>query len=203
MTVLTEAAGTGDDSVVRMLIDHGASVKAAGYLGLFVAVEAHCEKCVELFLKSAGPEIVNPAMVLLAPPLDDGHAVPLMLAHGGDANAKDPQGNPILTLVACSDTVPVEVVKALLTHGAEVNAKNAAGETALDLAKRRGRTAVVDLLIQAGAKESAVSKNPPRPSPRPRFAPQWSGVSPCCKRPMRFSSRRQGVFPATTILSPP
>ncbi len=165
MTVLTEAAGTGDESVLRMLVDHGADVKAAGFLALFVAVEAHCEKCVDLFLKGAGPEIVNPAMVLLAPPLDDGHAVPMMLDHGADANAKDPGGNPILTLVACSDTVPVDAVKALLAHGADVNAKNTDGATALDLAKRRGHTAVVDLLIQAGGKESAAPKAPSTPKP--------------------------------------
>ena len=165
MTVLTEAAGTGDESLLRMLVERGADVKAAGFFALFVAVQTHCEKCIDLFLKGAGPDIVNPAMVLLAPPLGDGHAVPMMLDHGGDANAKDPGGNPILTLVACSDAAPVEAVKALLAHGADVNAKNSAGETALDLAKRRGHTPVVDLLIQAGAKESAVPKGPPSPKP--------------------------------------
>jgi ankyrin repeat protein len=164
-SVLAEAAGTGDESVVRMLVEHGADVKAAGFLALFVAVEAHCEKCVELFLKGAGPEIVNPAMVLLAPPLDDGHAVPMMLEHGANANAKDPAGNPILTLVACSDAIPVDVVKALLAHGADVNAKNTTGETALDLAKRRGQTAVVDLLLKSGAKEAAGPKAVPSPKP--------------------------------------
>jgi ankyrin repeat protein len=166
-TVLTEAAGTGDESVLRMLVDHGADVKAAGFLALFAAVETHCEKCINLFLKDAGPEIVNPAMFLLSPPLDDGRAVPLMLDHGANANAKDFSGNPILTQVACSDTVPVEVVKALLARGADVNAKNAAGETALDLARQRGHTPVVDLLIQAGAKESEAQRNPAMPKPAP------------------------------------
>lgn len=165
MTVLAAAAGTGDESVLRMLVDHGADLKAAGYMALFLAVEARCEKCIELFLKGAGPDIVNPAMFLLAPPLDDGHAVPMMLDHGADANAKDPGGNPILTLVACSDAVPVDAVKALLNHGADVNAKNTAGETALDLAKRRGHTPVVDLLVQAGAKESDAPQGPSAPKP--------------------------------------
>jgi ankyrin repeat protein len=175
MTVLAEAAGTGDDSVVRMLVEHGADVKAAGYVALVIAIQSHCEKCVDLFLKNAGPEIVNPAMVLLAPPLGDGRAVPMMLDHGGDANAKDPGGNPILTLVASSDTVPVDAVKALLAHGADVNAKNAAGETALDLAQRRGRTALVDLLIHAGAKENAKIQSPaPKPAASVRAAVERS-----------------------------
>jgi ankyrin repeat protein len=165
MTVLSEAASSGDESVLRMLVDRGASVKAAGPIALFIAVESRCEKCIDLFLKDAGPEIVNPVMFMLSPPLDDGHAVPLMLSHGASANAKDPAGNPILTQVACSDTVPVDTVKALLAHGADVNAKNAAGETALDLARRRGRTPVVELLIQAGAKESVAPRSPAVPKP--------------------------------------
>ena len=175
MTPLAEAAGTGDYGVVHMLVEHGADVKAAGYPALFVAVQAHCDQCVDLFLKNAGPDIVNPAMVLLAPPLDDGHAIPLMLDHGANANTKDPAGNPILTLVACSDRNPVAAVKALLAHGADVNARNAAGETALDLAKRRGQTAVVDILVKAGAKESAAARTPtPKPAATVRAAVERS-----------------------------
>ena len=45
-------------------------------------------------------------------------------------------------------------VVALLERGADLHARTAQGETALDFAKQRGRTPVVDLLIKAGAEET-------------------------------------------------
>jgi hypothetical protein len=55
-------------------------------------------------------------------------------------------------LAANSDLMRLEAVKLLIERGAEVNAKDLAGDPALDLARRRGNTPIVDLLIKAGAK---------------------------------------------------
>ncbi len=70
-------------------------------------------------------------------------------------------------LAASSDRVPTEGVRSLVARGVDVNAKNPGGKTALDFARERGTTPVVDLLRNAGAKEGE-----PRPEPalKPRPA---------------------------------
>ena len=85
----------------------------------------------------------------------------------------DPTGNTILMLAASSGAMPVDIVKMLIDHGADVNAKNPDGMTALDLAKRHGHTPVVDVLVQAGAKETkapAEAAAKPKPAASPREA---------------------------------
>jgi squalene cyclase len=61
----------------------------------------------------------------------------------------------MLMLASASDALPVEVVQTLIARGADVNARSARGETALGLARLRGATPVVDLLIKAGATDDA------------------------------------------------
>jgi len=51
-------------------------------------------------------------------------------------------------------------VRTLIARGADVNAKSARGETALRLARLRGHTPVVDLLIKAGATDTAAPTGP-------------------------------------------
>jgi ankyrin repeat protein len=153
-TPLSEAAYAGDEAVVGMLIERGADIKSAGFLPLSFALRANSAKCVDMLIKSASREVLNIAMFIAAPPLGDAHTIKLLLDRGADVNAKDPAGRTILMLAACSDALPVETVKTLIERGADVNAKSATGETALDLAKQRGETTIVDLLIKAGAKQS-------------------------------------------------
>ena len=149
-SALSEAAPNYE--VLRLLIDHGANVKAAGPFPLFVSVVTGCKPCSEIFLKDAGPEVLNPAMIFLAPPLSDGTAVKVLLEHGADPNARDPGGNTILMLTASSGHFPLESIKALLERKADVNAKNPEGFTALDFARRHGDSPVVEMLLKAGAK---------------------------------------------------
>ncbi len=67
---------------------------------------------------------------------------------------------------AASDALPAATVKTLIAQGADVSAKSPNGDTALDFAKRRGKTPIVDLLIQAGAKEGSTLSDPVlRPQP--------------------------------------
>ena len=164
-TPLSQAAG--DASLMRMLIDHGADVKSAGPMPLFVSTLAHCAQCVDLVLPQTVPEVRNVAMVLLAPPLGDATTVARLLGAGTDPNAKDPSGNTMLMLAAASDTLPVETVKALISRGAEVNARRPDGLTALDLARERGQTPVVDVLVRAGAKAGSGSEESVPRSPKP------------------------------------
>jgi hypothetical protein len=60
----------------------------------------------------------------------------------------------------------VETVRTLIERGADLNAKNPDGKTALDLARLRGSTPIVDLLVKAGAKPGpATSYEVPPPKP--------------------------------------
>jgi hypothetical protein len=95
-----------------------------------------------------------------------------MLDRGADAKAKDPAGRTMLMLAASSDAIPVDAVNALLARGADVNAKGPNGETALTFARLRGRTAVVDALIKAGAVEPSTAPGATMPKPSPAASPR-------------------------------
>jgi len=167
MTPLAEAASTGDPNLVQTLIDRGADTKAAGLGPGFFALASGCARCGELVVK---PPLATPLAVMLAPPLSVGSHIPQLLAMGAEANAKDPGGTPLIVLASSNDETPTatDAVKSLIAHGADLNAKNAAGETALDQARKRGDTALVKLLVEAGAKESV------RPAPEPAAKPAAS-----------------------------
>jgi ankyrin repeat protein len=154
-TPLSEAAGIGDEALLRLLIERGADVKAAGRQALASAHRAKCTKCLEILLEHADRQTVTIAATLFSPPGGDASAVKALLDRGADANARDPHGNTLLALAANSDAIPVETVRSLIDRGADLNAKDAYGKTALDCAKLRGSTAVVELLEKAGAKEGA------------------------------------------------
>jgi uncharacterized protein len=151
MTPLAEAASTGDPNLVQTLIDRGADTKAAGLGPGFFALASGCARCGEVVVK---PPLATPLAVMLAPPLSVGSHIPQLLAMGAEANAKDPGGTPLIVLASSNDETPTatDAVKSLIAHGADLNAKNAAGETALDQARKRGDTALVKLLVEAGAK---------------------------------------------------
>lgn len=154
---LVEAASAGDAAVVRMLIDAGADVKGAASDVLLFALRAGCGKCVEAALDSVDAAALSMALVMLAP-FGDPQTISLLLDRGAGVNARlsdqrdDVNGRTPLLLAAASDLPSASVIKMLIDRGANVNATGPAGETALDLAQRNGRTAIVDLLIKSGAR---------------------------------------------------
>ncbi len=175
---LVAAANAGDEAVVRTLVERGAARKASASDALLVSMRAGCAKCVELLIASVDATGLNNALVMLAP-FGDTQMIKALLDRGGDVNATllgqrdDVNGRTPLMLAANSDVLPVAVIKMLIARGAEVNAKGPAGETALDLAKRNGRTVVVDLLIKSGAREEGAFPTPaitPRPATSVRAA---------------------------------
>jgi ankyrin repeat protein len=177
-TPLSEAAAAGDEAVLRLLIERGADVKGAGAVALGAALNAHDPRCADLLLKSADPETVKMALLLVAPPLapggfGDARTTTTLLDRGADAKARDREGRTALMLAAGADTLPVESVKALIEHGADVNAKDPDDRTALDFARQQGRTPVVDLLVKAGAREGRAPTGPvikPKPAGSARAA---------------------------------
>ena len=157
MTPLAEAAYGGDETILRMLIARGADLKAAGPNPLVFAIVSRCSGCTDLLMGSADKEGLSLQALLDSPPLNDTRAVNSLLDHGADVNVKDPDGNTLLMLVAACDEASVETVKRLIAGGVDVNAKNPHGQMALDFARGRGKTAVVDLLVASGAKDSGES----------------------------------------------
>ncbi len=159
-TPLSEAAYVGDETVLRMLVARGADVKGAGENPLGMAIMARCSGCIDLLMSSADKDGLSMQALFNSPPLGSTHAIETLLDHGADVNAKDPDGNTLLMLVSACDEATVDTVKRLIAGGADVNAKNPHGQAALDFARARGKNAVVDLLIQSGAKDSTASAVP-------------------------------------------
>lgn len=158
MTALTEASRVGDETLIRLLIERGADIKAAGPGPLAYGQYAGCDRCLDMLTAGANPEIISMGALFASPPNLDATAMVRWLARGADINTRDPGGNTLLMLAASSDSIPAEAVKTLISRGADVNAKNAEGRSAMDFARLRGPTPVVDLLAGAGAKEAAPFK---------------------------------------------
>jgi len=75
----------------------------------------------------------------------------VLLEHGADVNLKANDGSTALMLAASSGGS--DLARALLSRGADVTPKfRESGKTALDLAKERGHTEIVDFLQAAGAR---------------------------------------------------
>lgn len=173
---LVMAANAGDATIFRTLIEHGADPKAAGSWGLAMGARSRCAPCVDAIIGALKPAELSDALVALAP-FGDAALVGRLLDRGADVNARvmetrrDMRGRMPLLMAASSDIVPVEAVKLLLARGADVNATGPEGETALDLARRNGATAVVELLTRAGAKPGRADA-PPAASPKPSASPR-------------------------------
>jgi len=187
-TVLSEAARTGDIARLRMFIDRGADVKAAGVLPLVNAYISNCAQCQDALMEKNDKERLTKTAVGLAPPLGDGRAVKMLLDKGADANARNPKGFTLLMLASSSDKIPVESVNALIEHGADLNTKTPEGKTALDFAKLRGSTALVDRLVKAGAKEGSATIFPV-PNPKPA-----ASIRAAVERSIPLLQRTDAIF---------
>ena len=158
---LTEAATAGDAASIDLLISRGADAKADGQQALAMAIVNRCAKCrVLLVSKGLNKQAYTGALQETAV-LIDAESLRILLDHGAAVNEFDPLGRTPLMYAAGSDLIPTDVVRLLIEHGADVNAKNRhqragdEGLTVLDIARFRGNTPVVDLLVKAGARPSA------------------------------------------------
>jgi len=155
-TPLSQAAYINNPAVFERLVAAGASLETAGPNALYLAIQFGCVKCTErLLAPDALPKgMLTPAAGLLSPPSGDATAIRPLVELGANPKAKGPGGRTLLMMAAASDFQPVDVVQSLIDKGADVDAVGANGETALSLARQRGATPIVDLLLKSGAKES-------------------------------------------------
>lgn len=186
-TPLTIAVAPNAGAVVRLLLDHGANIKSDGgaallgaaYSGdadsidlllsrgvepppqaLSFAVRSGCTQCVSTLLQPKGQNLT--LALTTAVVARDIKLANLLL----DRGAKPAPG--LLSEVALKPEVPgANFLKLLLSHGADINADNGDLGTVLDLARRQGRTSLVEFL-QAAAAKSKISPEPlPAASPAP------------------------------------
>jgi len=154
---LLEALTGGDDAIVKLLIQRGADAKATADQGLFMADAMKCPKGLALLAARITDKKDYTLALQQIACLGDAKAMRLMVDHGADVNAFDPTGRTALMYAAVSDLLPVDCVKLLIERGADVNAidkhpkSGDTGQTALDIAKQKGITPVVELLLKSGS----------------------------------------------------
>jgi ankyrin repeat protein len=170
---LIEAATAGDAESIQHLLSRGAVPKAVGVGAVILSARAGCSKCVHLLASANLDSDTYTAALGVLSYLGDVSLVRLAMDHGADVNRADPRGRTPLMYAAISDFMPVDVARLLIERGADLNAKSLhkesadSGLTALDLAKLRGSTPMVELLTKLGALDTqpaAVSLKPQRAS---------------------------------------
>ena len=170
-TAVQQSFRSGNPAVIRLLQSWGAEAKAYNLATLDFALTADCDDCARTVVKQLDAESITNALIVALPPGDAGQWAKRLLDAGADPNAKDGEGRSALMLAAASDDYPEDIVQALIARRVDVNAKTPSGDTALTMAKLRGDTRIVRLLIQAGAedarpREAAPSNFSPAASPR-------------------------------------
>jgi len=159
-TCLTSASKRGDAEMVLALLEAGADVSAgASWPGqaplIWAAEEGNLQTLACLLEHGAGK--VRPHLdIALSSAAQRGSlaAVQLLLQHGANPNTPSPiAAYTPLMWAAYGDDGDVEKVRLLLAKGADPKAKGANGETPLSLAKKRGNTAIVELLEKTSGGE--------------------------------------------------
>lgn len=115
---------------------------------------------------------------------------------GGDVNARDLTGTPLIMLVAAADEHAM--IAWLLANGAAVDAADAEGNTALSAAAGMGATRSAELLLAAGA-----ATEPKTYGHSPLQLAIWGrhfGVAKAILRAGGSTSRIDGSFAATSLL---
>jgi quinoprotein dehydrogenase-associated probable ABC transporter substrate-binding protein len=163
-TPLHHALVRRSEPMVKLLLDHGASVAATdrdGWSPLMTAAWADDAAAIKLLVAHKGdPNFAGPGRLTpLAIALEYGKdAAAVALVESG-ADYVHPMGDagytPLMLAVAGHSETAAQ---ALITKGADVNASNAGGVTALMIAAADGQAALVALLVRSGANIAAQSE---------------------------------------------
>lgn len=166
---LIQAVLAADPETMQFLIDHGADVKASANGALPIAYQQDCLKCADLLMKYDLPPAVYTNALQIVANFADAKTVRTMLDHGAKVDEPDGLGHTALAYAAGNDNAPADVVKLLIERGANVNSKSPhknsgdTGMTVLDVAKLRGDTPVVAMLVKAGATSAVPAPAAPTP----------------------------------------
>lgn len=173
MSCLSEAARIGDASLVREMMPRAIKPELARGLGLplGMAIRAQCTDCVDAITAITPPQLLNAMLPGSGPPGGDATATLSLLARGADPKAPHPYmpGVTMLMVAAASDATTPETIRALLDRGVDPAAIGPGGQTAVSIARQRGRTPIVEMLLRAGAPDAAAA-----PAVAPAFSPAAS-----------------------------
>ena len=172
-TILHVAIQTGDDQVVKVLLDHGADVTARNAHGetpLELAALQGSATVMRTLLRG-GAKVVSPNALLARAAWAGNVAVAqILLSKGADVNggavpgSKD-KSSPMHSAVM--GEMP-DMVEYLIRSGADVNVVNAGGLTPLHLASQSIYPQIARILLEHGAKVNA--KTPAGETPLHRAA---------------------------------
>jgi ankyrin repeat protein len=144
--------------IVKLLLDHGADIGAADFLGTpaLASAVSHGYYATTRLLLDHGADVNGRSNtgepVLFYDYFDaDNALLRLLLDRGAAVNAADSNGNTML-IHACSAGAQAGRIELLLDRGADVNAMNRRGRTALMEAAYRNRPDLIALLLHRGAK---------------------------------------------------
>ena len=160
---LERACYGGDQEVVELLLEHGADVNGrcgSRPTALIGATKRRHENVVKLLLKQ-GADVnawstdgsCETALIAACWSFASKSMVQLLLKNGAGTNERGPYSNSNCNSalsVACLQRENEKVVRMLLESGADLNANSG---KALENASRMGNDAIVQLLLQYGAKE--------------------------------------------------
>ena len=183
-TPILHAAFRNHVPSVQALVAGGADVNAVapgGYTALALALADSKFFAAKALLDAgakvdtlAGAEQLTPLMLVASQPLVERRAAniiqgpssvdigKIIIAKGGDVNAKSSSGVTALMIAAAHDNPPL--IGLLIQSGADANAKTPQGKTALDIAKDNLNEAAsqqIELLTKQGVKQGALSPPPP------------------------------------------
>jgi Ankyrin repeats (3 copies)/NACHT domain/Ankyrin repeats (many copies)/Ankyrin repeat len=163
-TVLHEAARSGNEAMVRLLLEKGANLKTKGRRGetvLHVAAWSGNEAMVRLLLEKGAnlktKDRRGETVLHVAAGSGNEAMVRLLLEKGAGLKAKDEDGTTVLHWAAWSGDEAT--IRLLVEKGADPKAKKEDGTTVLHEAARSGNEAMVRLLLEKGADPKAKNKN--------------------------------------------
>jgi ankyrin repeat protein len=149
---LTAAANRANAAVMHVLIAAGARDVTGG--AAVASRRTRCGDCAQALAAVPSPTTARASLLNFVPTnAGNGSVLAEAIAAGANVNERDVKSKTVAILASIHEELSVESVRLLIARGADLNARDPDGFTALDWARRMGRTPVVDTLVEAGATE--------------------------------------------------